>query len=135
MTGSRESFAGLPTGLRAVQVPDEGFDTPGRFLDVFGRPKRESVCECERSSEASLTQSLHLLNAPEIERKISLPVGRAARWAVDGRPDVEKVVELYRIALSRRPSVEERDACLGHLERRRGEGEVRKGFEDPWSGR
>ncbi len=130
VTGSSEMFAGLPRGTRAVQLPDDGFDTPGRFLSVFGRPKRESVCECERNSEASLTQSLHLLNSPEIERKISASDGRAARWVVDPRPDAEKIDELYRIALARLPTVEERGACLEHLAYRRCEGRLKQGYED-----
>jgi len=135
VTGARESYPGLPDGLRAAQLPDEGFDTPGRFLAVFGRPKRESVCECERSAEPSLTQSLHLMNSPEIERKISAPAGRAARWAADDTtPDAAKVAALYRVALSRFPTSAERDACLEHLARRRGEGRWKDGYEDlVWS--
>jgi hypothetical protein len=130
VTGTSETFPGLPRALRAVQLPDEGFDSPGRFLDVFGRPRRESVCECERTSEASLAQSLHLLNSPEIDRKVSDPSGRATRWSVDPRPDAEKVAELYQVALSRPPTPEERDVCLAHLARRRADGRPRAGYED-----
>lgn len=130
VTGTAEAFAGLPRGLRAVQLPDEGFDSPGRFLDAFGRPKRESVCECERSAEASLTQSLHLLNSTEIERKLAAPGGRAARWAEGTRPDAENVAALYRVALSRDPNADERAACLAHLARRRPEGKLKEGYED-----
>ena len=130
VAGTSEDFPGLPRGVRAVQLPDEGFDSSERFLDVFGRPKRASVCECERSSEPNLPQSLHLLNSTEIERKVGHPAGRAARWATDPRPDAEKVVELYRIALSRPPDAEERAACLAHLARRRAGGKRRQGYED-----
>jgi hypothetical protein len=134
VTGASEAFPGLPPGVRAVQLPDEGFDTAGRFLDVFGRPKRETVCECERVSEPSLSQSLHLLNSPEIEAKVSHPSGRAARWAADPRPDPEKVEELYRLAFSRPPTGDERAVCLAHLARRRAQGRLRQGFEDlVWS--
>jgi len=73
---------------------------------------------------------LHLLNSPEIERKVSSPGGRAERWARDGRPDAEKVVELYRLAFSRRPTAVETKVCLEHLARRRAEGMARQGFED-----
>jgi hypothetical protein len=130
VAGTREAFHGLPAGFRAAQLPDEAFDSPGKFLDVFGRPKRESVCECERTSEANLSQRLHLLNSSEIERKVSSPEGRASRWASDPRSDVEKIVELYRLALSRKPIAEECAVCLAHLARRRGEGKLREGFED-----
>lgn len=130
VTGHSESFPGLPRNLRAVQLPDEAFDSPGKFLDLFGRPKRESVCECERSAEASLPQSLHLLNSLEIERKIASPEGRASRLTADPRPDAEKIIDLYRIALSRPPTADEQAVCLAHLARKHGEGKLRQGFED-----
>lgn len=134
VAGTSEAFPGLPRGARAVQLPDEGFDTPERFLDVFGRPKRASVCECERSAEPNLSQSLHLLNSGEIDRKVRHPDGRAARWTTDPRPDLDKVTELYRVALSRPPTAEERTVCLALLARRRAAGKVRQGYEDlVWS--
>ena len=130
LAGTAEAFPGLPRDTRAVGLPDDGFDTPGRFLDVFGRPARETVCGCERSAEASLSQSLHLLNAAEVEAKITSPEGRAARLADDPSPDPSKVEDLYRAAFSRRPTAEERDVCLAHLRKRRSAGAVRQGFED-----
>jgi hypothetical protein len=128
VAGVAEPFMGLPPAFRATQLPDDGFDS--EFLTVFGRPKRESVCECERSSEANLSQTLHLLNAPELQLKLVSGKGRAFKWANDKRPDAEKVDELYRVALSRPPTIDERDVCLAHLERRRGEKRLRQGYED-----
>jgi hypothetical protein len=128
VAGVAEPFNGLPPTFRATQLPDDGFDS--EFLTIFGRPKRESVCECERSSEANLSQTLHLLNAPELQQKLVSGNGRASRWANDKRPDSEKVDELYRVALSRPPTADERDVCLAHLERRRGEKRLRQGYED-----
>jgi hypothetical protein len=129
-TGSVETFNGLPKNFRAIQLPDEGFDSNAQFLEVFGRPKRESVCECERVSEANLSQSLHLLNSSEIQRKLDNKESRAARWAADARPDAEKVDELYRICYARLPTADEREVCLTHLARRRAERNLRQGFED-----
>ena len=80
VTQSPDAFAGLPKGFRASQLPDESFGS--YFLDVFGRPKRESVCECERASEANLSQRLHLLNSGEIESKLSSATGRGRRLGV-----------------------------------------------------
>ncbi len=123
-------FEGLPRGTRAGQLPDEGFDTPGRFLATFGRPRRETVCECERVSAPSLSQSLHLLNSSEIERKVSSPTGRAARWLADPRPDADRIVELYRAAFARQPAPEEKADCRAHLNRRRLQNRLREGYED-----
>src|SRR5262249_41362841 len=51
VTLSKTTFKGLPAGTRAVQLPDNLFDS--YFLSVFGRPDAASACECERSSDAS----------------------------------------------------------------------------------
>lgn len=131
LTGTPEHFNGLPASFRATQLPDESYNSP--FLDVFGRPERESVCECERSSEANLAQRLELLNSPQIQAKLSSDTSRAARYAdtrQDPRPDSEKVEELYRLAFSRSPLQEEKAVCLGHLSDARAKGDVRKGYED-----
>jgi hypothetical protein len=129
-TGSPEAFNGLPRSFRATQLPDEGFDSGAQFLEVFGRPKRESVCECERISEANLAQSLHLLNSSEIERKLDDRQSRAAQLVADKRPDAEKVDDLYRMCYSRSPTADELEVCLAHLKRRRGEDKLRQGYED-----
>ncbi len=74
VTGSQTRFEGLPSGTRATQLPDNFFNTSSYFLTVFGRPDSASACECERSGEASLAQSLHLLNAREIQDMLPVPV-------------------------------------------------------------
>ncbi len=38
VTGIAETFAGLPTGTRATEVPSPDFGN--EFLDTFGRPAR-----------------------------------------------------------------------------------------------
>ena len=49
------------------------------FLKLFGRPTRQSACECERNGEPSVGQVLHLLNAPEITKSYANPRGAIAR--------------------------------------------------------
>jgi hypothetical protein len=130
VTEARTDFGGLPEGFHAVQLPDE--QAGSYFLEVFGRPKRESVCECERSDEASLAQRLHLLNSGEIEAKVT-GGGRAERYGdekADPRPDAEKVAELYRLCYGRAATDEEREVCLAHLAKARAHGQLRKGYED-----
>ena len=67
VTATASSFNGVAGGTRAVALPDSGFDS--YFLTVFGRPESSSACECERSGEANLAQSLHMLNSSEIQRQ------------------------------------------------------------------
>jgi hypothetical protein len=63
------SFTGVPAETRAVSLPDNNFTS--YFLDVFGKPDSTTACECERSQEATLAQSLHLLNSKEMQAKLS----------------------------------------------------------------
>jgi hypothetical protein len=128
VTGVPETFGGLPRSLRATQLPDEGFVSG--FLEVFGRPRRESVCECERKAEANLAQSLLLLSSAEIEQKLAARGGRIDGWLADPRPDEVRVAELYRVCFARGPTDEERAVCLDHLRRFRARGTLRRGYED-----
>ena len=117
MTGNPTRFEGLPAGTRAVQLPDNFFNSGSYFLTVFGRPDSASACECERTGEASLAQSLHLLNAREIHEMLQAPTGRAAKLASDkDRSDEDKIRELYHVALCREPDVSELAASKGYIE-------------------
>ncbi|MBN8623876.1 MAG: DUF1553 domain-containing protein [Planctomycetes bacterium] len=44
-------------------------------LTVFGKPKRETPCDCERSNEPSLLQTVYLRNDQEMFRMIERPNG------------------------------------------------------------
>jgi hypothetical protein len=76
-TGAPEEFPGQPLGTRALALWDNRL--PSYFLEIFGRPPRSTPCECGRSSEPTMAQALHLMNAPEVERKIASPTGTIAR--------------------------------------------------------
>lgn len=130
LTLSPTRFAGMPPGVRAVALPDTGFSS--YFLTVFGRPESTTACECERSQEANLSQSLHLLNSEEIQSKLAGEQGRAAQLAADEkRPDEEKIRELYSIAFSRDPDDRELKATLSYVA---GKENRREAFEDVlWS--
>lgn len=93
------SFDTLPKGTRAVQLPDTGFAS--YFLDTFGRPAGATSCECERLNEATLAQSLHLLNSKEMQAKLVSDAGRAASMNASSQPAAELINELYMAALSR----------------------------------
>jgi hypothetical protein len=114
LTGLRTSFKGMPAGTRAVQLPDNQFDS--YFLSVFGRPDSASACECERSGDSNLAQSLHLLNSPDVQNKISK--GRLQTLVKEKRDHQAKIRDLYLLAYSRAPSDEEMSVAMKHLEAR-----------------
>ncbi|WZP00968.1 DUF1553 domain-containing protein [Isosphaeraceae bacterium EP7] len=100
--GRTPKFDGVPTGFRANQLPDSQV-SQGGFLDLFGRPARESPCECERSSEVSLAQALNLVNGPTIADALVDPDGRIARLMKTKPDDDTIVLEMYLAVLSRQP--------------------------------
>lgn len=116
---AQSGFEGLPAGTRATALPDNSFNSTSYFLTVFGRPEGSSACECERTQESSLAQSLHLLNSPDIQKKLTDDKGRAALLAADDkRSDEAKLTELYQWAASRAPSPKQVEFGLGHIAKR-----------------
>ncbi len=114
VAGVDARFSGVPTGTRATQLPDNGFND--YFLQVFGKPEAASACECERSAEANLAQSLHLLNSTDIQSRLTNGNGRARALARDQEmTDQEKVTEIYYWAYSRPPREDEMKFVLSHI--------------------
>jgi hypothetical protein len=85
------------------------------FLKVFGQPQGDTACECERSQDANLAQSLHLLNSSEVQDKIASSAGRAALLASDKRPTEVRIRELYRWVYAREPNADELHIAEAHL--------------------
>ncbi len=113
-TGVRPSFPEVPPDTNAEQIADPHIGKDG-FLDLFGRPARESSCECERRSDLSLPQALNLVNGATISDAVSDSKGRIAKAILAGRPDRELVEELYLASLSRPPSAAEMEKALKYL--------------------
>ena len=126
VTMTSTNFDGMPDQTRAVRLPDTNFSS--YFLDVFGKPDSTTACECERSGEATLAQSLHLLNSKEVQEKLKSDSGRAAALAQSSDPLDERVTELYLAALSRAPTPAELDAATGYLNDKAAD--QRAAFED-----
>ena len=104
-----EVFPGLPRGTRAIERWDNR--APSYFLDIFGRSEQLSPCECGRSSEPTMEQCMHLMNAPEIERKLANPGGRVARMLAQKLTEEQIVEELCLAALGRPSGEKERRAA------------------------
>jgi hypothetical protein len=116
-TGVAERFGGAPPGTRAIQLWDS--KVPHYFLKVFGRPERVSACACERNAEPSAAQVLHLLNAPEIQAKLSHEGGTVAKLVKRQSDDGALVSELYLTFFSRLPRETERETTLAYLREHR----------------
>lgn len=115
ITGAKTKFANLPPGTSAVALPDNSYNNASAFLQVFGRPNSQSVCECERVQSSSLAQSLHLINSAEMKGKLATGEGRAATLAKDEASIEDKITELYLVAFSREPSESELQTAVAYL--------------------
>jgi Protein of unknown function (DUF1549)/Protein of unknown function (DUF1553) len=114
-TGTKTNFSGVSTNARAVDLPHEGFGS--YFLDTFDRPKRVSVCECERSSAATLGQVLLLANSDEIENKLADGKGRIAKLRTTKVSMKDAIEDLYLSAYSRLPTEKELQRNLTFVEK------------------
>ena len=119
-TGSRFEIDTLPEDFDATALPDPHVMTASMgiegFLDLFGKPDRETACECERKTEMSLPQALSLLNGAVIADAIADPEGRVANLVLSGRDNEELIAELYLAALGRHPTDDEAQLAEGHFE-------------------
>jgi hypothetical protein len=125
LTGSPERFAGLPRGMRAAELPDGEYYH--RFLRTFGQPQRSSACECERESDSTLAQALHLVGGRVVHNKLRATDGHLQALSSSNRPISDIVEELYLAALSRFPTTDERQLASQHLDQC---ADLRTGLED-----
>ena len=120
VTGTHESFSSiipepythLPADTRSEQVADGSIDTA--FLELMGRPPRDTPYESDRCSRISIRQVLHLLNSSEIESKITSGT-RLNGLITAGKTDSDIIDELYLAALSRFPTDRERQTAIAYL--------------------
>jgi hypothetical protein len=104
-TGSVERLPGLPVGFRAAEMTDAGGSNP--FLDDFGKPVRESACECERSTGMVLGPIMKLVNGPTVADAIADPSNVLTKLATEEKDDAKLVEEVFLRFLARRPTPEE----------------------------
>src|SRR5262249_27566921 len=103
-TGAVSKLPGLPPGARAAQLVDSNVEVPSGFLDLFGKPARESACECERSAGMNLGPVLNLVNGPIVADAVKDPANRIAALAAKTPDDAKFIEEIYLATLSRRPT-------------------------------
>jgi hypothetical protein len=110
-TGTREKYAGLPLGTKAIQLPDS--EVKSYLMDTFGRPPRQVLCECERTTKPNIAQAMHLLNGDFLNKKIADKTGRVEKLMTDKVPVSKAVEELYLATWSRRPTADEQKKAEG----------------------
>jgi hypothetical protein len=99
-----EPYSIIPPRQRSIALADGSITSP--FLELFGRPPRDTGFESERNNRPTGDQRLHLLNSRHIQSKIekSLKLRSLAQTSRDSR---EAASRLYLTILSRLPTKEE----------------------------
>ncbi len=101
ITLQSEDFDGMPNGTRATQLWT--FRTNSELLDAFARPDPNQDPPCERAIGTSMTQTLHLMNATHIQKRIAADGGRCDQLAKSEKVSGVIVSELYSAIFNRQP--------------------------------
>ena len=112
VTGATPDIPGVPSGTRASALPDSGIDLASGFLATFGRPTRESACECERSDDLQLGPVMALVSGPTVADAIGDPNNAVATLSKELDGNASLINELFMRVLNRPVEIEEIDACL-----------------------
>lgn len=108
--GVEETFSAMPPGSRAVELWT--FRASSLFLDTFGRPDPNQDPPCERTSDSTTPQVLHLMNSPAVNGKFSQEKARPAALAASGQTNEAIVDKAYLLAYGRLPSAKEKAEAL-----------------------
>jgi hypothetical protein len=114
VTETTAELSEMPPETRARQVWTTRVNSI--FLDTFGRPNENQDPPCETIPEATVSQSLHLMNSPQLEGRIRSDGSRAARLAQSTLTPPQITDELYLAIYSRHPTDKEREAVVGIIE-------------------
>ncbi len=118
-----EPFTWIPEDQRSILLADGSITSP--FLDLYGRPPRDSGYESERNNTPSSSQKLHLLNSTHIQRKImnntyllGMRNKKSGGKKTKGNwrsPD-DTLEEMYLSILSRYPTQKEKETALNYFQ-------------------
>ena len=96
-----EPYTFIPEQQRSISLPDGSISSS--FLELFGRPPRDTGLESERNNRPTAAQSLHLLNSSHIQRK--LEQSRKLQNLIQSKGTPREVTAgLYLMILSRYPT-------------------------------
>jgi hypothetical protein len=104
-----EPFAFVPKTQRSILLADGSITSP--FLEMFGRPPRDTGLESERNNQPSGAQLMYLMNSSAVLRGIERSpklagIYRSVNWR---RSDA--VPQVYLLILSRHPTRAEAEAA------------------------
>ncbi len=115
VTGATPNIPGVKPGTRAAALADSQITLPDGFLSNFGKPSRESVCECERSNDMNLGPVMALMSGPTVGDAISDPKNAIAQLTADIQDDRQLIEALFLRVINRKPTSKEIEAALASM--------------------
>ncbi len=105
-----EPFTYVPQEYPTIALNDRSISSS--FLEIFGRPVRNSGLLSERDNGITYSQRLFLLNSSEIhDRVVKSPLLRVILKDAEGNP--ERIIDgIYMLVLARHPSRKELEIVL-----------------------
>lgn len=116
VTGSMPDIPGVPKGTRAAALADAQIKLQDGFLTNFGRPARESVCECERSNDVNLGPVMALMSGPTVGDAISNEGNAIAKLTKEIQDDRQLVDAIFVRILNRHATESEISAALQSMQ-------------------
>jgi hypothetical protein len=117
---ARKALDKDPTGTRAIGVASSfsgGRDGGNYAVTLFGKPPRAINCDCERSNEPTLLQTVYLRNDQEVLRLLDRPDGWLKQISRSKEGDREELIQqAYLRTLSRPPAENELAAAREHMD-------------------
>ena len=108
-----EPFTFIPEHQRSIALADGSITS--QFLEMFGRPARDTGLESERNNKPTDAQRMHLLNSTHVQRKI-LQSRRLRRLANGAKGDRDRMIRwVYLTVLTRAPMQSELETAKGYL--------------------
>lgn len=97
-----EPFSIIPEHERTIDLADGSISSG--FLEMFGRPARDTGLESERNNRPTDAQCMHLLNSSHIQRKIESS-WKVRQWVNTSRKSPAGMIRMaYMTILSRPPT-------------------------------
>ncbi len=118
-----EPFTFIPENQRSIKLSDGSITSP--FLDLYGRPPRDTGYESERNNTPSAAQKLHLLNSTHIQTKIASNkqlLGMTTKKQKNKKKPVagwlepaDAIENMYLTILSRYPTAKETNVAIAYV--------------------
>lgn len=114
----RAAFDADPVNTRTIGITSGlgGKESNNYATMLFGKPPRAINCDCERSNEPSLLQTVYLRNDQDIWRRLANKSGWMAQVAKEKEFDQDRLIrEAYLRTLSRLPVERETTIAREHF--------------------